>query len=137
MADTVRRIDYRYAIIDHQPGEGFRVAAALKEAGINLLAFSAFPAQEGKAQAVFVPESDEALMRAAKSVGLELSPRKHAFLIQGDDRPGALADLLRKLGDGKINVVATDAVCAGSGRYGCILWVKPEDYDKAAKALGA
>jgi hypothetical protein len=27
--------------------------------------------------------------------------------------------------------------CAGSGRYGGMLWVKPPDMRKAAKALGA
>ncbi len=137
MADTVRRVDYRYAIIDHKPGEGFKIAGALKEAGVNLLAFSAFPAQEGKAQAVFVTESEEALLSVAAGKGLDLSPRKHAFLIQGDDSPGALGEVFRKLADENINVVATDAVAAGAGRYGCILWVKPEEYDRAAKALGA
>jgi hypothetical protein len=137
MADTVRRIDYRYATIPDKPGEGFRLAAALREAGVNLLAFSAFPASKGKTQAVLVPESDDRLTRAARDAKVDLSDRKRAFLIQGDDRPGAMADILQKLSAAKINVTATDAVSAGSGRYGCILWVKPEMYDAAARALGA
>ena len=41
------------------------------------------------------------------------------------------------LGDAKINVTAVDAVCAGAGRYGAILWVAPRDVTRAAKALGA
>jgi len=36
-----------------------------------------------------------------------------------------------------INVVASNGVNDGSGRFGFILWVKPEDYEKAAVALGA
>jgi hypothetical protein len=44
---------------------------------------------------------------------------------------------LQKLGDAGINVTAADAVSAGRGRYGMILWVKPRDYARAAKALGA
>ena len=36
---------------------------------------------------------------------------------------------------GKI-VTAADAVCAGAGRYGAILWVKPRDVKKAAAVLG-
>jgi hypothetical protein len=28
-------------------------------------------------------------------------------------------------------------VAAGQGRYGMILWVKPRDYARAARALGA
>jgi hypothetical protein len=137
MADTVRKIDYRYATISDKPGEGFKLTAALREAGVNLLAFSAFPVSKGKTQAVLVAESDERLTRAAREAKIDLSDRKRAFLIQGDDRPGAMADLLQKLGAAKINITATDAVSAGSGRYGCILWVKPEMYDAAARALGA
>ncbi len=44
---------------------------------------------------------------------------------------------LDKLADARINVVATDAVTAGKGRYGAILWVKPKDVAKAARVLGA
>jgi predicted amino acid-binding ACT domain protein len=58
-------------------------------------------------------------------------------LVQGGDRKGAVAILLKKLADNKINVTAVDAVSAGAGRYAAILWVKPEDVNKAAKALGA
>ncbi len=48
---------------------------------------------------------------------------------------GAIADILGKLADAKINVTAVDALCAGENRYGAILWVKPPDRKRAAKAL--
>lgn len=31
---------------------------------------------------------------------------------------------------------ATTAIVAGAGRFGAILWVKPRDVKRAAKALG-
>src|SRR2546430_13028320 len=68
---------------------------------------------------------------------IKLSKPKTAFLFDGDDRVGALADTMAKLGAAKINVTAVSAVCAGMGRYGAILWVKPRDVNKAAAALGA
>lgn len=43
---------------------------------------------------------------------------KVAFLLQGDDRVGAVADVLAKLADARINVVAMNAVAAGEGRFG-------------------
>ena len=49
---------------------------------------------------------------------------------------GALAELLAKLAEAKINVTATDAISAGADRYGVILWVKPRDVKRAAKTLG-
>jgi hypothetical protein len=59
---------------------------------------------------------------------------KRGFLIQGDDRASAIADIAGKLADAKINLTAIDAVCA-DGRYGALCWVAPRDVKKAA--LGA
>ena len=44
-------------------------------------------------------------------------------------------ELSKKLADAGVNVHAVNAAC-GPGGYGMILWVKPESYPKAAKALG-
>ena len=59
------------------------------------------------------------------------------FLIEGDDRVGAMAQLLARLGAAGINVTATSATRTGMGRYGALLWVKPRDVKKAAEVLGA
>ena len=48
-----------------------------------------------------------------------------------------MAGVMAKLTGAKINVTAATGVCAGMGRYGAILWVKPRDVKKAAAALGA
>jgi predicted amino acid-binding ACT domain protein len=58
-------------------------------------------------------------------------------LIQGDDMPGAIAKVTSKLARAKINVTAVDAVSAGGGRLGAILWVKQKGVNRAARALGA
>ncbi len=68
---------------------------------------------------------------------LKARPKKTGFLVQGEDRPGAVAASLQKLAEANINVTAVDAVSAGNGRYGAILWVKPLDVKKAAKGLKA
>lgn len=77
------------------------------------------------------------LRRLAKRHGWKLSKAKRGFLIQGQDRAGAAYGHHEKLARSKINVTAADAVCAGKGRYGMILWVKPKDYNRAAKVLRA
>jgi predicted amino acid-binding ACT domain protein len=56
--------------------------------------------------------------------------------VEGDDRPGVLADLTDRLGSAKINMTAVTGLTAGQGRFGAILWVKPQDVRKAAKVLG-
>ena len=135
MADTIKRADYYYIQIKDQPGEGFRILGKLKEAGVNLINFTAFPIEGGQSQIDFVPENGEAFLKAAKAAGLTVSAKKRCFFIQGKDHVGAVAEIARKLGEAKINAHAANASCAG-GSYGMILWVKPQQYDAAAKALG-
>ncbi len=85
----------------------------------------------------FVPSDKDAFLAAARNAGIRLVGPKVAFLLQGDDHVGAVADVLAKLADARINVVAMNAVAAGEGRYGAILWVKPRKVRRAASILGA
>jgi hypothetical protein len=133
MADSVRVVDYFYVTIPNKPGEGARALAMLRSEGVNLLAFSAFPAGR-KAQADFVPEDPAAFRRAAKKAGWKITGPKKVFLVEGDDRIGAVADMIAVLADARVNITALDAVRV-HGRYGAIFWVKSRDVKKATKAL--
>jgi hypothetical protein len=136
MADQIRRVDYFYVEVPDQPGEGIRVLVALKEAGVNLLSFTAFPTGAGKTQLDLVPQDAQALQKAAQTARLQLSSRKQAFFVQGtEDRAGAAADVLRKLSSASINVRAANGAAAPGG-FGLIVWVAPNDYARAAQALG-
>jgi len=99
MPDDIRRIDYYYASVPDKAGEGARILAALQQAGINLIGISAFPHGARRSQLDLIPEDSAAFTKAARAVGLKLSANKSGFLIQGDDRPGAVADVLRPLAD--------------------------------------
>ena len=135
MYDTVRLVDYFYVETPDKPGEGARVLDNLKSAGVNLMAFHAFP-KGRRSQLVLVPSDPAAFKAAAKRAKWKVVGPKRAFVIEGDDRVGALVDYFRKLAAVKINVTANDAVAAGMGRYGAIIWVKGRDVKRAAKALG-
>lgn len=135
MADSVRLVEYFYITVPDKPGEGARALATLKDAGINLLAFSGFP--EGRrSQMDFIPADPAGFKQAAKRAKWKVIGPKRGFLVQGEDRVGAVADLLDRLGTAKINVTAIDAISAGDGRYGVMLWVAAKDVKKAATLLG-
>jgi hypothetical protein len=112
MADTIRLVDYFYVATTDKPGEGARMLRHLLGAGVNLTALHAFPAGR-RAQVDFVPTNAEAFKAAAKGAKWKVVGPKKAFVIEGEDRLGALADYFARLGDAKINVTAVDAVTAG------------------------
>jgi hypothetical protein len=137
MADRVRKVNYCYVTVSNRAGQGAKVLGQLKDAGVNLLAYSGFPVKGGKAQLDFVPENMAALRRVAKKNGWRLSKPKKGFLITGKDEQGAAHRHIDRLAGARISITAADAVVAGKGRYGMILWVKPKDYNRAARVLRA
>lgn len=137
MSDRIRRVQYFYFEVPDQPGEGARLFEKLKDAKVNLVAFTSFPTGGGRSQVDVVPEDPAAFVDASKRLGMKHSPPREAFLIQGGDRVGAVADILKKLGAAKVNVTAANASVAQGGSFGMILWVKPQDVAAAARALGA
>jgi hypothetical protein len=136
MANIVRRIEYYYTVVPNQAGAGAKVFNALKTGGVNLIALNGFPTSTRRAQLNFVPSNRDAFLTAVQKARIKLVGPKVAFLIQGEDRVGAVASVLSKLGQAQINVTAMQAIATGAGRYGAILWVKPRNVGKTAQALG-
>lgn len=132
----IRKVVYFSMQVPNRPGVGVQMLRAIAKGKQNLLAFTGFP-NGGKAQVDFVPARPVEFARGAKKAGVKLGPKKTAFLIQGEDRVGALLRVLERLAAAKINMVAMDAVTAGSGRFGAIFWVKPKDVARASRLLGA
>jgi hypothetical protein len=134
---AARRVRYVDIKVPSRAGQGAAVLEAVARAGINLLAFTGFPDAGGRSQIDLVTDDLAKVRKVAKAEGWRLSPVKRGFLIQGRDRVGAVHRELRKLARAGVNVTAVDAVTAGRGRFGMILWVKPRDHAKAARALRA
>lgn len=136
MAERIRKIEYYYATVDDKPGEGRRLLEFLSAHGVNLISFTAFPIEEGRAQLDFVPDDVARLRKAAEEAGIPLVGPKNALLIQGDERVGVLAEYHLRLADAGVNVHAANGINDGRGRFGYIIWVKAGDFEKAAQALG-
>jgi hypothetical protein len=137
VADRVRKVNYCYLTVPHRAGHGAKILGELRDARVNLLGYTGFPASGRKAQLDFVAENTSHLRRVAKRSGWKLSKTKRGFLIQGKDELGAVYRHLQKLADERINIIAADAISAGRGRYGMLIWVKPRDFSRASKVLRA
>lgn len=138
MATEVVQIDYRYVILDDEPSGAAAALAALWESGVNLIGFSGFPHGPGRSQLDLIAQDSQSLAQTATDMGLTVSPPKTAFLIRGEDMPGAaVAKVLKRLAGAHIHMTSFQAVSAGAGRFGALLWVKPADVDETARVLGA
>ena len=134
--DTVRKVHYYSIVVPDRPGQTFGVLATLVSAGINLVACNGFP-RGRRAQIDVVPDDERKFQKAAKKAKLAFEPKKSGFLIQGEDRPGALAAHLDSLAGAKINVTAVEALTPGGGRWAAIIWVKSSDVHRAGRARRA
>jgi len=132
----IRKVVYFSMQVPNRPGVGVDMLKAIAKGRQSLLAFTGFPSG-AKAQVDFIPARPTEFVRGAKKMGVRLGKRKTAFLVQGEDRVGALVRVLEVLAKAKINMVAMDAVTAGSGRFGAIFWVKRKDVARTARLLHA
>lgn len=135
MAYTIRRIDYFYTMVRDEPGEAYKLLNALADQGVSQLAFTGVP-MGTRFQLTLFPERSPKLQEVARKAGLVLDGPHKAFLVQGDDELGALVDVHKKLFQAGVNVSASMGVTDGKGSFGYIVYVRADDVDRAARALG-
>lgn len=135
MAFRIRRAKYFYTTVEDQPGEAYKLLSQLAEVGISLLAFTAVPVGPMRTQLTLFPDDPARMATEGKRIGMTLDGPHRALLVQGDDKLGALAEVHAKLYQADVNVYASSGVTDGEGSYGYIVYVRPEEYERAAKAL--
>jgi hypothetical protein len=136
MAFTIQRVDYFYTTVKDLPGEGYRLLSNLAALGVNLLAFSGVPTGPMRTQFTLFPEDRSKFVDAANKAGLTLDGPHAALLVQGDDELGAFAGIHMKLSQANVNVYASSGVTDGRGSFGYVIYVRPEECERALKALG-
>jgi predicted amino acid-binding ACT domain protein len=133
---NVNRVDYFYTTVKDQPGEAYKLLSALADLGVNLFAFNAVPLGSAGAQLSLFPQDSELLTSIAKKSGIKLEGPNPALLIQGDDDIGVLAEIHQKLFNANINVYSAIGVTTGKGTFGYLVYLRPDEYDRALSALG-
>ncbi len=135
MACRIRRVAYYHTTVVDEPGEAYKVLSTLASLGVNLLAFTAVPVGPDRTQLTLFPEDADKLTSEARKASMVLDGPQRALLVQGDDELGALVAVHERICRAAVNVYATTAIADGHGRYGHLIYVRPEDYERAAGAL--
>lgn len=136
MAFITKRAEYFYATVKDEPGEAYKMLTLLAERGINLMAFTAVPIGPMTTQLSIFPDDMGKFAREAKLAGLSIDGPHPAILVQGDDELGALARIHKNLFDANVNVYASTGVSDGKGSFGYLIYIRPDEYKNAVKALG-
>lgn len=135
MAYTARDMEYFYTTVSTKADEAFDLLDNLARLGVNFAALTLVPIGPDSTQLTLFPEDASTLQAVAKQTGLVINGPHRAVLVQGDDQVGVLAEIHRHLRSQNVEVFASTAITDGRGHYGCILYLRPEDADRAVRAL--
>lgn len=136
MPRTIRAVEYFYVRIEDKPGEACRVLKELSGGGVSLNVFHIIPGAGGSTQLALFPGDTEHMVEALDGSGLELIGPNRALLIQGDDELGALVEIHRRLYDAGINVASSSGITDAQKGYSYVVYLRPEDIDRAIMLLG-
>jgi hypothetical protein len=136
MSNQIRRVAYFYTTVPDRPGEAYRLLSILAAVRVDLLAFTAVPVGPYRTQLALFPSDESLLREATEKSGLALDGPHWALLVQGDDEIGSLAAVHEKLFQADVNVYAATGVTDGRGGFGYVIYIRPEEFETAAKALG-
>jgi hypothetical protein len=136
MSYTIRRVNYFHLTVKNRPGEAYQMLEQFADQGVNLLAFSASPTGPASTQLTVFPENTHDLEDLTKKLGLSMFGPFSAFMVNGKDELGALTHIHKMLYMANVDVYASSGVTDGKNSYGYILYVRNDDYEKAAQALG-
>ncbi len=136
MSYRIKKIEYYNLKVQDQPGEAYKLLSELKNLGINMAAFAAIPLSSDNTQLTVFPDDSYKLMKEVKLAGQRPDGPHKALLIQGDDELGALTDVHMKLYKSGVNISAAHGVTDGADKFGYVIYLRADEFEKAVKALG-
>jgi hypothetical protein len=90
-------------ILEDRPGTAADMGEALGKAGINIDGFCGFPC-EGEGIAHILVEDAVAARKALEEFGLEVRGERQVLVLDVEDRPGVLGEIVRKFANAGVNI---------------------------------
>jgi len=116
-------------VLPNRPGTGAELTEAIARAGINL--DGACAVGTGTESIVHLLAGDtEAVRQAVAGTGFEVRDEREVVITDIENRPGALAEILRRLGDAGVNVEFAYGAADGH------LVLGADDVERARQAVG-
>jgi hypothetical protein len=90
--------------LDDQPGELARVGDVLGKAGANIVGLCAVTSGGGRAEVHILVDDATSAFEALEGAAITIASEEEVMVLEIEDRPGALGEVARKLGNAKVNV---------------------------------
>jgi hypothetical protein len=90
--------------LDDQPGELARVGDVLGKAGVNIAGLCAITSGGGQAEVHILVDDPTPAFEALEHAGIRIAAEQEVIVLDVEDRPGALGEAARKLGDARVNL---------------------------------
>ena len=139
MEFEVQRVDVWAATIDDHPGGLAAKLTPLAEAGADLESVVArrAPDKPGKGVVFVTPLHGYAQTTAAERAGFSITQHSHSVRVEGDNRPGAAADVAHILGEAQINLRGFSASVIGERFIVHLALDSEADAEKTISLLGS
>jgi hypothetical protein len=131
---NIQRETYFAIEAEDKPGTLALITATLMEEGVDMSGVWGFGLGDGSAKVMAVPRSIPAFKKVAKAAGWNINEHI-CFHLEGDDRPGALVEILHKISSEGLNLNAVDAIGV-EGQFGCYIWSNDDDVIPISEILG-
>ena len=131
----VLQAEYYHVIVDDDSDSAARMLALVSKAGISLLAYKSQSEAGNKTTFTLFAVKSEEMSTAIKNEGLDVKGPFPGVFIQGDDVPGALADIFGRLAKADIVVEESCGIANIKDGYGVVLYLRERDLGKAYEVL--
>ena len=131
---SVKRIAVHCADIEDKPGSLQKFLAQSSMSGVDYLCFSAFSCSDNRSHVYVSAKDPKSFEDFAREAGIKITEAT-GFIIGGEDRAGAAANVLKRLAEKDIHGI-TGAAMVCDNRYHLFVVVNAKDADRAQKALG-
>jgi hypothetical protein len=90
--------------LDDQPGELARIGDVLGQAGANIAGLCAVRSGGGQAEVHILVDDAAVAFEALQGAGVKIAAEQEVLVLSIDDRPGALGEIARELGEARVNL---------------------------------
>jgi hypothetical protein len=116
--------------LDDRPGTLAKATDAIAKAGINIEGYCAVPSgKDGKGTFRVVTSDPATTRKALEAAGFKVQEERDIAVIDADDRPGFLAQTLRRIADNEVNVGPTYSITRNR------IAISADDFSKLRESL--